>query len=127
MGSRIRKSSDRQSSILPTEGIERKILLLRGKKVIIDADLAALYGVETRRMFRLTRQELRALISQFAISNGGRGGRTKCPYAFTCSVDGRKMKLMTEGAAIIKIVPRDSNGADGEEPCLGCNHRRGTG
>jgi hypothetical protein len=99
MGNRIRESSGRQSSIVPTESIERKILLLRGEKVIIDADLAALYGVETRRlneqvvrnlhrfpgdfMFRLTRQELRALISQSAISNGGRGGRTKCPYAFT--------------------------------------------
>ncbi len=99
MGNRIRKSSDHQPSIVPAEIIERKILLIRGEKVIIDADLAALYGVETRRlneqvvrnldrfpgdfMFRLTRQELRALISQFAISNGGRGGRTKCPYAFT--------------------------------------------
>ncbi|MCX5753145.1 MAG: ORF6N domain-containing protein [Candidatus Krumholzibacteria bacterium] len=99
MGNRIRKRSARQSSIIPTESIEHKILLIRGEKVIIDADLAALYGVETRRlneqvirnldrfpddfMFQLTRQELRALISQFAISNGGRGGRTKCPYAFT--------------------------------------------
>ena len=86
-------------SPLPSERIERAILLIRGEKVILDADLAALYGVETRRlneqvirnlhrfpddfMFQLTRQELRALISQFAISNGGRGGRTKLPYAFT--------------------------------------------
>jgi hypothetical protein len=99
MGNRIRKNSARQSSVVPAESIERKILLIRGEKVIIDADLAALFGVETRSlnqqvirnldrfpgdfMFQLTRHELRALISQFAISNGGRGGRTKCPYAFT--------------------------------------------
>jgi len=79
--------------------IQSLIYTIRGERVMLDADLAALYGVETRRlneqvirnldrfpgdfMFRLTRQELRALISQFAISNGGRGGRTKCPYAFT--------------------------------------------
>jgi len=99
MGDRSSKNSDPRTSFVPAESIEHKILLIRGEKVIIDADLAALYGVETRSlnqqvirnldrfpgdfMFRLTRQELRALISQFAISNGGRGGRTKCPYAFT--------------------------------------------
>ncbi|MFA4948061.1 MAG: ORF6N domain-containing protein [Candidatus Krumholzibacteriia bacterium] len=99
MGSKSSKCTGPHSSIVPAERIQQIILLIRGEKVILDADLAALYGVETRRlneqvirnldrfpddfMFQLTRQELRALISQFAISNGGRGGRTKCPYAFT--------------------------------------------
>ena len=35
-------------SLIPVEGIERSILLIRGHKVILDADLAALYGVETK-------------------------------------------------------------------------------
>ena len=99
MGSGSGKRTGSPSSIVPAERIQQIILLIRGEKVILDADLAALYGVETRRlneqvirnlhrfpddfMFQLTRQELRALISQFAISNGGRGGRTKLPYAFT--------------------------------------------
>jgi hypothetical protein len=99
MRSKSSKRTGPHSSIVPAERIQQIILLIRGEKVILDADLAALYGVETRSlnqqvirnldrfpadfMFQLTRQELRALISQFAISNGGRGGRTKCPYAFT--------------------------------------------
>jgi len=99
VGSRTRKKIDSNPSIIPVERIEKTIFLIRGEKVIIDSDLAALYGVETRRlneqvtrnrerfpddfMFQLTRQELNGLMSHFAISNVGRGGRRKCPYAFT--------------------------------------------
>lgn len=66
---------------------------------MLDADLAELYGVPTSRlneavkrnsarfpedfMFRLTAGEHDSLISQFAISKPGRGGRRKLPYAFT--------------------------------------------
>lgn len=84
--------------------------MIRGQKVMIDFDLAELYGVPTRQlnqqvtrnkkrfpedfMFRLTKQEadsLRSQIvisrsdlrSQFATSNTGRGGRRYLPYAFT--------------------------------------------
>jgi len=80
--------------------IERRIHVLRGLRVMLDADLAALYGVETgylnlavRRnlarfpadfMFQLTAAEYRALRSQIAISKTeGRGGRRYLPYAFT--------------------------------------------
>lgn len=73
---------------------------MRGHKVMLDADLAALYGVETRVlvqavkrnldrfpedfMFRLGNQELAALRSQSVISNRvGRGGRRSAPYAFS--------------------------------------------
>jgi phage regulator Rha-like protein len=75
------------------------ILLLRGHKVLLDADLAALYGVTTKRlneqvrrnrsrfpedfMFQLTSEEVASLRSQFATSNRGRGGRRYAPYAFT--------------------------------------------
>jgi hypothetical protein len=93
--------------------IERRIYLIRGHKVMIDADLAELYEVPTYRlneqvqrnskrfpndfMFRLTKPEAEALRSQFAISNtsqgglrsqfatskAGRGGRRYLPFAFT--------------------------------------------
>ena len=79
--------------------IEARIHIIRGERVMLDADLAALYGVATGRlneairrnrarfpadfMFQLTPEETN-LISQFAISSsGGYGGRRKPPYAFT--------------------------------------------
>ncbi len=81
--------------------IKDMIYTIRGKQVMLDSDLAILYGVTTGRlneqvkrninrfpdifMFRLTDEEYKFLISQFAISNkrDGRGGRRKLPYAFT--------------------------------------------
>jgi hypothetical protein len=79
--------------------IERRIYLIRGHKVMIDVDLAELYGVPTREinqrvqrnlkrfpedfMFQLTKEEAEALRSQFVISKAGRGGRRYLPYAFT--------------------------------------------
>jgi len=75
------------------------IITVRGQKVILDRDLATLYGVPTFRFneavkrnrarfpgdfaFRLTRQELADLISQNAISSSGHGGVRKLPWAFT--------------------------------------------
>lgn len=83
----------------PPPHIESVILLLRGHKVLLDADLAALYGVTTKRlneqvrrnrsrfpedfMFQLTSEEVASLRSQFATSNKGRGGRRYAPLAFT--------------------------------------------
>jgi DNA-binding PadR family transcriptional regulator len=79
--------------------IVQSIVWLRGHRVLLDADLATLYGVETRVlvqavkrnldrfpqdfMFQLSGEELEALRSQFVISNAGRGGRRYKPYAFT--------------------------------------------
>lgn len=82
------------------ESISLSIASLRGQRVILDADLAALYGVETRRlneqvkrnldrfpadfMFRLTAEEFDSLRSQFATLKTGRGQHRKyLPYAFT--------------------------------------------
>lgn len=78
--------------------IAHRILLVRGNKVMLDVDLAALYGVETRVlvqavkrnirrfpgdfMFQLTDGEWAILRSQIVISKG-RGGRRYAPYAFT--------------------------------------------
>lgn len=87
-----------QSSLLPKERLEQEILLIRGEKVMLDADLAALYEVETRTlvqavkrnperfpddfMFQLTKNELENLKSQIVISSSW-GGRRSLPYAFT--------------------------------------------
>lgn len=86
-----------EQSIIPMESIAHAILVLRGQKVILDADLARLYGVTTKRLneqirrnaerfpedfvFQLTNAELESLRSQIATSNG-RGGRRTLPYAF---------------------------------------------
>lgn len=87
------------AAIIPIQRVQSVILLIRGQKVILDSDLAALYGVPTSRLneqvkrnaerfpsdfvFRLNPEEFDRLISQFATSNVGRGGRRKLPYAFT--------------------------------------------
>jgi hypothetical protein len=86
-------------SLIPVERIERAILLIRGLKVMLDSDLADLYGVETRVlvqavrrnsdrfpddfMFQLTRDEFDHLRSQSVTSSSGWGGRRYPPYAFT--------------------------------------------
>ncbi len=88
------------TSIVPSERIERAILLVRAQKVILDRDLAELYGVETRAlvqavkrnaarfpadfMFQLSQAELENWRSQFVISNrAARMGLRRRPYAFT--------------------------------------------
>jgi hypothetical protein len=85
---------------LPERRVERKIVVIRGQKVLLDVDLAVLYGVETRElvqavkrnlvrfpsdfMFQLTIQELANWRSQFVISNSGaKMGLRRPPYAFT--------------------------------------------
>lgn len=88
-----------EASLVSSERITSVILLLRGHKVMLDADLAALYGVDTRElvqavkrnagrfpsdfMFQLTTEEFARLRSQIVISKPGRGGRRTPPYAFT--------------------------------------------
>ena len=85
--------------ILPIERIETKIYQLRGQKVMIDRDLAELYGINTKKlkqaikrnferfpddfMFELTKDELNKWRSQFVTSNSDRMGLRWRPYAFT--------------------------------------------
>lgn len=91
-------SGDSNSELMP---IDRLIYVIRGQQVMIDSDLAQLYGVETKRlkeqvkrninrfpddfMFELTKDEYESLRSQFATSNGEgqRGGNRYIPFAFT--------------------------------------------
>ncbi len=85
--------------LVPQEVIESKILLLRGKKIMLDRDLAMLYKVPTRRlneqvkrnkerfpedfMFQLTKEEFENWRSQIAMSNSEKMGIRRNPYAFT--------------------------------------------
>jgi phage regulator Rha-like protein len=79
--------------------VESRILLLRHQRVILDTDIAELYGVPVKVLnqqvkrnrerfpadfvFRLTSKEDEVLRSQFVTSKQGRGGRRYAPYAFT--------------------------------------------
>jgi hypothetical protein len=83
--------------MMPVESIAQSIVLLRGQKVLLDTELAALYGVTTRRLneqvrrnrsrfpkdflFEVTAEEFANLKSHFATSSWG--GRRKLPLAFT--------------------------------------------
>jgi len=88
-----------QTAVIPMERIERAIHSIRGEKVMLDSDLAELYGVETKAlnravrrnqnrfppdfMFQLTPKEAESLRCQIGTSNEGRGGRRYLPFAFT--------------------------------------------
>ena len=87
------------NSMIPAETIQKSIYLVRGQKVMLDRDLAAMYGVPTKVlkqavkrnatrfpadfMFVLTREELADWRSQFVTSNADRMGLRHAPMAFT--------------------------------------------
>jgi hypothetical protein len=90
-------NENNQISVIPDEAVISKIYFIRNEKVMLDNELAELYGVETRRlneqvkrnidrfpedfMFQLTETEFENLKSQIATSSWG--GRRKLPYVFT--------------------------------------------
>ena len=55
----------KKSPLIPVERIEQLILLIRGQKVILDADLAALYGVETKQLIRAVKRNLQRFPDDF--------------------------------------------------------------
>jgi hypothetical protein len=88
------------SILTTTDFIVSKIFFLRGEKILLDSDLALLYGVETKRlkesvrrnlerfpedfMFQLSKEEWDSLRTQFATLKSGRGAHSKYPpFAFT--------------------------------------------
>jgi len=89
---------DSTVALIPHGRIDRTIMVLRGQNVMLDSDLASLYGVETRTliqavkrnvqrfpadfMFELNDEEFEFLRSQ-TVTSKGRGGRRYRPYAFT--------------------------------------------
>lgn len=92
-------SKKKTRSLIPAERIERSILFIREHKVLLDSDLAAIYGVTTARLnqqvrrnidrfpedfaFVLSKAEFADLKLQFATSSSGWGGRRKAPFVFT--------------------------------------------
>ena len=93
-------SKGKKGSLVLPERVVSRIFLVRGQKVVLDADLAELYGVTTKRlneqarrnidrfpadfMFRLNAREYRSLRSQFATLKQGRGEHRKyLPFVFT--------------------------------------------
>ena len=88
-----------EPTMTAVEGIESKIHSIRGQRVMLDSDLARIYGVSTTALnqalkrnaqrfpmdfaFQLTRQEFTALISQIVTSKKGRGGSRKPSWVFT--------------------------------------------
>jgi ORF6N domain len=102
-----------QNAIVPTALITQKIFFVRGSRIMLDADLARLYGVATKNlnkavkrnasrfpsdfMFQLSPKDLHGLRFQFGTSNPVRGGRRYAPYAFT-----------EQGVAMLSSVLRSS-------------------
>ncbi len=88
-----------EAAVIATEKVERRICTVRGQNVMLDSDLAELYGVETRTlnqavkrnigrfpsdfMFQITAQEDAVLRSQSVIANPRRAKQRYLPYAFT--------------------------------------------
>jgi hypothetical protein len=101
------------NAIVPTALISEKIFFVCGTRVMLDADLARLYGVATKNldkavkrnasrfpsdfMFQLSPKELQSLRFQTGTSNSGRGGRRYVPYVFT-----------EQGVAMLSSVLRSS-------------------
>ena len=87
------------AQLVPTDEIEKLVRVIRGQRVMLDSDLAKLYGVTTAALnqavqrnadrfpddfsYLLTHQEFTSLISQIVISKPGRGGHRKPPRVFT--------------------------------------------
>ena len=102
-----------QNSIVPSALISQKIFFVRDTRVMLDADLARLYGVATKNlnkavkrnaarfpsdfMFQLSSKELNILRVQTGTSKRGQGGRRYAPYAFT-----------EQGIAMLSSVLRSS-------------------
>ena len=112
-----------ETTYAPIRRIEDLIFLARGQRVMLDSDLAKIYGVTTGQLnqavkrnagrfvdgfaFQLATQEFAALISQSVISKVGRGGRTKLPWVFTehgALMLGNVLNSKTAVAASVRVV-----------------------
>lgn len=117
------------SELIPTERIEKRILLLRGHKVMLDSDLAELYEVEISNLnkavkrnldrfpedfaFQLSKEEYRVLRFQIGILKSGRGRHRKyLPYAFTeQGVAMLSSVLHSKRAVMVNIFTRQERAA----------------
>ncbi len=111
------------SALIPVDFVERRIYFLRANKVMLDSDLAKLYGVPTKSvnravrrnrvrfpedfMFQLTPEEVQDLRYQIGTSNppDGRGGRRYTPFVFTeQGVAMLSSVLKSNRAAVVNIA-----------------------
>ena len=113
------RKTNRAQPITSSTQIERQILLIRGEKVMLDTDLAALYQVETRAltqavkrnierfpedfMFQLSKEEFDHLRSQTVTSSWG--GRRYPPYAFTEQGYDRQFKVVFDAIRQLMAPP----------------------
>ncbi len=104
------------NKMIPVEVIEKKIFLIRGQRVMLDRDIAELYGVETKRlneqvrrnikrfpgdfMFQLSKEEFENWRSQIATSNSDKMGLRRRPYAFTENGVAMLSSVLTSDRAI---------------------------
>ena len=111
----MKKAKTGKADLLPVEVIANKILMIRGRKVMLSMDLAKLYGVEVRAlvqavkrnierfprdfMFQLNDDEFENLKSQIVISSWG-GARRALPYAFTEQGVAMLSSVLNSGRAI---------------------------
>ena len=114
-----------ETAFVPPKRIEEMIFLIRGQRVMLDSDLAKIYGVTTGQLnqavkrnterfpegfaFQIVRQEFATLISQsvISISKASRGGRTKLPWVFTehgALMLGNVLSSKTAVQASIRVV-----------------------
>jgi len=93
------KKTEQEKALVLIDEVENKIYFIRGERVMLDSDLAAVYGVETKVLnravkrnlsrfpadfvFQLDEKEAVSLRRQIGTSNAGRGGRRYLPYVFT--------------------------------------------
>jgi hypothetical protein len=105
-----------ETAIVPVERVVQHIHVVRGHKVLLDSDLARLYGVPTKHlvqavkrnlerfpsdfMFQLVSEEQACLRSQIVTSKGGRGGRRYPPYAFTEQGVAMLSSVLNSGRAV---------------------------
>lgn len=96
---KTKPSSKTSKSLLQPERVAAQLYVFRGQSVMLDSDLAALYGVETKNLnlgvrrnpkrfpadfvFQLTKDEVENLRLQFATSSSAHGGRRYLPFVFT--------------------------------------------
>jgi hypothetical protein len=136
-----------RSTALAPLTVERKILLLRGERVMLDSDLAALYGVPTKAlvqavkrnatrfppdfMFQLSAEEDAALRSQIVTSKPGRGGRRSMAHVvephggvfplsprYQCLALDDRRRVWSRLELGIRAVPeRDRDGRPGLQGC----------
>lgn len=131
-----------EKDIIPIGQIENRIFVLRGKRVMLDSDLVALYGVTTSRLneqvsrnpdrfpedfaFSMEKHEVTNLMSQIATSSGNQrrhGGRRKVPRVFTehgaiMAASVRAARRVGEGASVVRKGV--GNGDRRPEQRVGC-------